>query len=121
MIVNLFGNVWDVLPMPALLLEIGFVLLAIALFWFARVLGELLEIIQKPPLEGLVKIAGWLLIITFAIPHYIANAIFKPNLTADQGLWYWLWSFRTLSFIGALVAATLAIIPAIQYWRWTSK
>ena len=118
---NIGNNIIEPLPMPALLLDIGFIFLAIALFWFARVLGELLEIIQKPPMEGLVRIAGWLLIFTFAIPHYIANAFFKPNLTADQGWWYWLWSFRTFSFIGALVAAALAIIPAIQYWRWTSK
>ncbi len=115
------GNVIDILPMPAFLLDIGFVLLAIALFWFARILGELLEIIQKPPLEGLVRISGWLLIFTFAIPHYLANAVFKPNLSADQGWWYWLWSFRSFSVIGALAASVLAIIPAIQYWRWTSK
>lgn len=118
---SIFGNAVDLFPMPALLLDVGFILLAIALFWFARVLGELLEIIQKPPLEGLVRIAGWLLIITFTIPHYVANAFFKPNLTADQSFWYWLWGFRTMSFVGALVASILAIIPAIQYWRWTSK
>lgn len=116
------GNVAiDFFPMPALLLDIGFVLLAIALFWFARILGELLEIIQKPPLEGLVRLAGWILILTFSIPHYIANAVFYSNLSASRTWYLWLWSARTFSVIGVLVAAALAIIPAIQYWRWTSK
>ena len=111
----------DPFAMPALLLDTGFILLAIALFWFARILGELLEIIQRPPLEGLVRIAGWILIITFAIPHYISNAIFYQNLSASGSWYFWLWSFRTFSVIGVLVAAILALIPAVQYWRWTSK
>ncbi len=106
---------------PGLFLDIGFVLLGIALFWFARILGELLEIIQKPPLENMVRAAGWLLIFTFAIPHYIARAFFYPNLTADQGMWVWLYLFRTISGVGATVAAILALVPVLLYWRWTSK
>lgn len=106
---------------PGLFLDIGFVLLAIALFWFAHILKDLLEIIQKPPLENMVRIAGWLLILTFAIPHYIARAVIYPNLTADQGMWVWLYVFRTVSSIGALAAAILALIPVYAYWRWTSK
>jgi hypothetical protein len=107
--------------MSALFLELGFVLLAVALFWFSRILGELLEIIQKPPVEGLVRLSGWLLIFTFSIPHYITNAIIYPNLTANQDNWLWLWSFRTFSFVGVLAAAILAFIPAVSYWRWTRE
>ncbi len=119
MIIN--NVVIDFFAMPALLLDTGFILLAIALFWFARILGELLEIIQRPPLENLVRIAGWILIFTFAIPHYISNAVFYQNLSASGSWYFWLWSFRTFSVIGVLVAAILALIPAVQYWRWTSK
>ena len=39
--------------MPPLLLELGFILLAVALWRYGRVLGELLQIIDKPPLEAL--------------------------------------------------------------------
>jgi hypothetical protein len=106
---------------PALFLDIGFVLLAIALFWFAHILKDLLEIIQKPPLENMVRMSGWLLIITFAIPHYIVRAVFYPNLNADQGMYTWLYAFRTISSIGLLVAAILALVPVFLYWRWTSK
>lgn len=106
---------------PALFLDIGFVLLAIALFWFARVLGELLQIIQKPPIENMVRMAGWLLILTFSIPHYIARAFIYPNLTADQDFWTLLFISRTISGIGLLAAAILAFIPVFMYWRWTSQ
>ncbi len=106
---------------PALFLDFGFLFLAIALFWFARILGELLEIIQKPPLENMVRVSGWLLILTFSVPHYLARAVIYPNLTADQGLWTWLFIFRTFSSVGALVAAILALVPVYMYWRWTSK
>ena len=106
---------------PALFLDIGFVFLAIALFWFARILGELLEIIQKPPLENMVRVAGWLLIVTFAIPHYLARAVLYPNLNADQNIYTWLYAFRTVSGVGLLIAAILALIPVYLYWRWTSK
>lgn len=119
----IFNNVFEIIPTiwTALLLEIGFIMLAIALFWFARILGELLEIIQKPPVEGLIRIAGWLLIGTFALPHYIANAYFYPNLTADSNMWIWLWVFRTISNLGLMVAAVLAFIPVFLYWRWTRE
>ncbi|HEX2911550.1 MAG TPA: hypothetical protein VH186_12140 [Chloroflexia bacterium] len=106
---------------PALFLDIGFVLLALALFWFARILGELLEIIQKPPLENMVRVAGWLLILTFSLPHYFTRAIVYPNLTADQNMWTLLYILRTVSSVGALIAAILALVPVYLYWRWTSK
>lgn len=119
------GIVYDAFTLQtnasALFLELGFLLLAIALFWFSRILGELLEIIQKPPVEGLVRIAGWLLIFTFVIPHYITNSVIYPNLTATQDNWLWLWSFRTFSFVGVFAAAILAFIPAVSYWRWTRE
>jgi hypothetical protein len=106
---------------PALFLDLGFILLAIALFWFARILGELLEIIQKPPLENMVRVAGWLLILTFALPHYLARALIYPNLNADQDLWTMLYAFRTVSSVGLLLAAALVLTPVFLYWRWTSE
>lgn len=106
---------------PALFLDLGFILLAIALFWFARILGELLEIIQKPPLENMVRVAGWLLILTFALPHYLARALIYPNLNANQDLWTMLYAFRTVSSVGLLLAAALVFIPVFLYWRWTSE
>jgi hypothetical protein len=121
---TIFGNVVEIFgqqQLQALMLDIGFVLLALALFWFARILGELLEIIQKPPVEGLIRISGWLLIITFSIPHYIANVYLYPNLTADTNMWVALWIFRTISNLGLLVAAVLALIPVTLYWRWTRE
>jgi hypothetical protein len=121
---TVFGNVIELFQqqqLQALLLDIGFIILALALFWFARILGELLEIIQKPPVEGLTRIAGWLLILTFSIPHYIANIYLYPNLTGDSNMWVALWIFRTISNVGLLVASVLALIPVVLYWRWTRE
>ena len=120
----IFNNILELFQaqqFQALLLDVGFVLLALALFWFARILGELLEIIQKPPVESLMRISGWLLIITFSIPHYIANAYLYPNLTADSNMWVSLWIFRTISNLGLLIAAILALIPAALYWHWSRE
>ncbi len=111
----------DWFPIPPLILEIGFILLAVALFRFARVLGELLEIIQKPPLEALVVVAAVVLILTFVIPHYIASAVFYPNRDASTTMWDYLNLFRTISFVGMLVAAVLVAIPSAMYLWWTSR
>ncbi len=115
------GLVIDWFTMPALILEIGVLLLAFDLFRFARVLGELLEIIQKPPLEVLVMVAGVVLILTFVIPHYIASAVFYPNLTANAQMKVYLDIFRTISFVGMLVASALVAIPSLLYLLWTSR
>jgi len=111
----------DWFPIPPLILEIGFILLAVALFRFARVLGELLEIIQKPPLEALVVVAAVVLILTFVIPHYIVSAVFYPNLATSTTMYDYLNLFRTISFVGMLVAAVLVAIPSAMYLWWTSR
>jgi hypothetical protein len=111
----------DWLPMPPLLLELGFVLLAVALWRYGRVLGELLQIIDKPPIEVLITVAAWLIVLTFAIPHYIVSAVFYPNLYANQSMYQFLAIFRTLSFWGLLVAGILVLIPSIAYFLWTRE
>lgn len=109
----------DWLPMPPLLLELGFILFAVALLWYSRILGELLEIIRKPPLEALVVIAAWVIILAFVIPHYIVSAFFYPNLEANQAMFQYLWIFRSISFFGLLTAALLVLYPSVAYYLWT--
>lgn len=117
---NLFGDIHiDWLPWPAPLLEIGFVLLAVALLWYARVLGELLTIIRKPPIEVLIVIAAWVIILAFVIPHYIVSAVFYPNLEADQRMYEYLAVFRSISFFGLLTSALLVLFPSLAYYVWT--
>jgi hypothetical protein len=103
-----------------LVLEIGVLLLALILFRFSRVLGGLLDMIQKPPLDGWLKIAGWLLILTFVIPHYIAVGVLYPSRTEPEPAYYLL-LFRTLSFVGLFLAGILALIPCLLYYRWTNE
>lgn len=115
------GLVINFFPIPPLILEIGFIILAFALFRFARVLGDLLRIIQRPPLEAMVVVAGVVLILTFVIPHYIVSAVFYPNLATDSSMFGWLGLFRTISFIGMLIAAVLVTVPSALYLWWTSR
>jgi hypothetical protein len=103
-----------------LILELGVLLLALILFRFSRVLGGLLDMIQKPPLDGWLKIAGWLLILTFVIPHYIAVAVLYPYRGVPEP-GYYLLLFRTISFVGLFLAAILALVPCLLYYRWTNE
>lgn len=117
--------VW--LPFPALFLEVGFVLLGIVLFWYARILGNLLEMLQRPPLDTWVRIAGWVLILTFSIPHYYVSAVIYPHFrnpaaaVGQASILPQLWACRTISFFGMWVAAILAFLPGFIYYRWTSE
>ena len=119
---NLWGDIHiDWLPLPPLLLEIGVILLAVAIWRYGRVLGELLQIIDKPPLDVLISIAAVLMVLTFSIPHYIVSAVFYPNLLADQRMYQYLNIFRTFSFVGLFLAALLVLIPSILYFFWTTR
>jgi hypothetical protein len=111
----------DWLPMPPLLLEVGFILLAVAIWRYGRVLGELLQIIDKPPIEVLISIAAWVIVLTFSIPHYIVSAVYYPNLGADQAMFQFLGVFRTLSFVGLFIAAVLVLVPSLLYFWWTTR
>jgi len=119
------NNLWgadvriDWLPMPPLLLELGFILLAVALLWYSRVLGDLLTILRKPPIEVLIVIAAWVIILAFVIPHYITSAVFYPNLEADPRMGLYLLTFRSISFFGLLTSAVLVLFPSLAYYVWT--
>ncbi len=116
-------------PFPPLFLEIGFVLLGLVLFWYARILGYLLEMLGRPPLDTWVRVAGWILILTFSLPHYYVSAVLYPHFRnlgqlgalASPAILSQLWFCRTLSFFGMCVAAILAFVPGFMYYRWTSE
>lgn len=103
-----------------LILEIGMIVLAMVLFRFSRVLGGLLDLIHRPPLEVWLKLAGWIIILGFALPHYIAVAVFYPN-KADPQMLQLLWMARSFSFFSLFVAAVLAFVPSFLYYRWTNQ
>lgn len=103
-----------------LILETGVALLAVVLFRFSRVLGGLLDLIHRPPLEVWLKLAGWIMILGFSIPHYFAVALLYPNRTDPQML-YLLWMTRSVSFFALLIAAVLAFVPSFLYYRWTNQ
>lgn len=111
-----------------LILEIGVIILAMVLFRFSRVLGGLLDLIHRPPLEVWLRISGWLMIFGFALPHYIAVAVFYPNVppnvpaaVANPMMLQLLWTTRTFSFVSLLAAAVLAFVPSLMYYRWTNQ
>ena len=103
-----------------LILEIGIIVLALVLFRFSRVLGGLLDLIHRPPLEVWLKLSGWVMILGFALPHYIAVALFYPNV-ADPQMLQLLWITRSFSFFALFVAAVLAFVPSLLYYRWTNQ
>lgn len=103
-----------------LILDIGLVVLALVLFRYARILGGLLRLINRPPVEIWLYVAGWLLILGFAVPHYLALATLYPNLS-NPDLLYYLWVTRTLTFVATAGAAVLALIPSLLYYRWTNQ
>ncbi len=103
-----------------LILELGIVVLAMVLFRFSRVLGALLDLIHRPPLEVWLKLSGWIMILGFALPHYIAVAVFYPNV-ANPVMLQLLWITRSISFFALFIAAVLAFVPSFLYYRWTSQ
>lgn len=103
-----------------LILEIGIVILAMVLFRFSRVLGGLLDLIHRPPLEVWLKLSGWIMILGFALPHYIAVGVLYPN-ASNPSMLQLLWMARTFSFFSLLIAAVLAFVPSFLYYRWTNQ
>jgi hypothetical protein len=114
-------------PLPGIFLEVGFVLLGVVLFWYSRILGNLLQMLRRPPLDTWVRVAGWVLILTFSIPHYYVSALVYPHYRnasiaiGQPGILPQLWTCRTISFFGMWVASVLAFIPGFMYYRWTSE
>ena len=111
-----------------LILEIGVVVLAFVLFRFSRVLGALLDLIHRPPLEVWLRLSGWVMILGFAVPHYITVAIIYPNVPpnvsaalANPVMLQMLWVSRSFAFFSLLIAAMLALVPSMLYYRWTNQ
>ncbi len=111
--------VFNPLPFPGLFVDLSFVMMALALLLYARVLGGLLEVARRPPLDSMVVIAAWVLIIAFVIPDYLANALFAPNLSANADMYQYLWLCHTVSSFGLVAAAALVLYPSVSYYMWT--
>lgn len=103
-----------------LILEIGIVLLALVLFRFARVLGGLLTLIHQPKIDIWLVVGGWIMVVGFALPHYLAVSLFYQNL-GDPYMLHWLWISRTVSFVSLLLASLCAFVPSFLYYRWSNR
>jgi hypothetical protein len=77
------------MPVQVILNDVGFLLMAAALIWYASLLKRLLQIVRRPAVWSLL-IIGAALLVVFVIGHLVAYSQFVPNLPAVwafHGLW----------------------------------
>jgi hypothetical protein len=106
------------MPVQVILNDVGFLLMAAALVWYALLLKLLLRIVRKPAIWGLL-IIGAALLVVFVIGHAVAYSQFVPNLPAVWAF-HGLWLCRFVSFAAVFVAGLLLSIVNWLYYRWTA-
>jgi hypothetical protein len=106
------------MPVQVILNDVGFLLMAAALVWYALLLKLLLRIVRKPAIWGL-PIIGAALLVVFVIGHAVAYSQFVPNLPAVWAF-HGLWLCRFVSFAAVFVGGLLLSIVNWLYYRWTA-
>ena len=106
------------MPIQVILNDVGFLLMAVGLFWYALLLKLLLRIVRKPAIWGLL-IIGAALLVVFIIGHAVAYSQFVPNLPAVWAF-HGLWLCRFVSFAAVFVGGLLLSIVNWLYYRWTA-
>ena len=106
------------MPVQVILNDVGFLLMAAALVWYALLLKLLLRIVRKPAIWGLL-IIGAALLVVFIIGHAVAYSQFVPNLPAVWAF-HGLWLCRFVSFAAVFVGGLLLSIVNWLCYRWTA-
>jgi hypothetical protein len=106
------------MPVRVILNDVGFLLMAVALIWYALLLKRLLQIVRKPAIWGLL-IIGAILLVVFVIGHVVAYSQFVPNLPAVWAF-HGLWLCRFSSFAAVFMGGVLLSVVNSLYYRWTA-
>ena len=106
------------MPTQVILNDVGFLLMAAALIWYASLLKRLLQIVRRPAVWSLL-IIGAALWVVFVIGHVVAYSQFVPNLPAVWAF-HGLWLCRFTSFAAVFVGGLLLSIVNWLYYRWTA-
>ena len=106
------------MPIQVILNDVGFLLMAVALIWYALLLKRLLQIVRKPAIWSLLTIGAALLVV-FVIGHVVAYSQYVPNLPAVRAF-HGLWLCRFISFAAVFVGGLLLSIVNWLYYRWTA-
>ena len=112
-------------PLSSLPFDLGFTLLALALFRYGSVLGLLLKMMKHPRVDLLLHIAGILLLVSVAI-HAYTTAFVLPLLDgADpdsfDALYTKAMDLRKLSLAGLLTSGLLSSLTGGLYYRWINR
>jgi len=106
------------MPIQVILNDVGFLLMAVALVWYALLLRQLLQIVRKPAVWSLLTIGAALLVV-FVIGHVVAYSRYVPSLPAVWAF-HGLWLCRFISFAAVFLGGLLLSIVNWLYHRWTA-
>jgi len=110
MLLMLILGIWMGMPFRAVLCDIGFALMAIALLRYSLMVKEWVIKMKKPLMTWQLLFIGVISIIVFIIPHMIAYSQHVPYLQSNPDAYYGLWTCRTISFSALAIGGILSFI-----------
>lgn len=122
-------TLWDALrsyPPEALPYEVGFLLLAVSLFWYSIILKKLTAIIREKPV-WILPLVGALCVLASVAMHSYAYLVLLPRMdwmvTVDEinRMTAFLLQWRTGSLAGILLGGAFSLLGGGIYYRWTSR
>ncbi|MBN1596015.1 hypothetical protein JW933_08835 [candidate division FCPU426 bacterium] len=117
---------FDQYPLEALPYEIGFILLAASMIWYAIVLKKMVAIIHEKPI-WILPLAGALCILASVAMHSIAYVFLLPRMdileSVDEITRFsaFMLQWRAWSLTGILAGGALSLIGGGFYYRWTTR
>ena len=104
------------MPAQVLVGDIGWLLLAGAMLWFAFLLRQLLHVLRKPPI-WILLVVGAAALVVFVLGHLVAYSQYVPHLPAVAA-YHGLWLCRFIAFAAVLVGGVTLSAANWLYYRW---
>ncbi len=112
-------------PLSALPFDIGFILLALALFRYAGILGLLLKMLRKPRIDVLLYVAAVSLLLSVGVHVYASATLISKLGSADAASFDVIYTqamfFRNLSLSCLVLSGVLSAAIGWIYYRWISR
>jgi hypothetical protein len=113
-------------PVDALPYEIGFLLLAVSMIWYSRVLKKMVAILHERPI-WILPLLGAVCILVSVGMHVMAYLVFLPKMDALTTVAEinrasaFMMQWRTGSLASIMLGGLCSLLGGGIYYRWTTR
>lgn len=110
-------GLWIKMPHVAILCDVGFAALGMALLRYSLIVRDWVRKMKKPTITWHLLLVGVIAMIVFIIAHMTAYSQFVPYLKTNPDAYFGLWNCRTIAFSALAIGGAFASVGGRLFYE----